>query len=430
MEWLTLGIFCAALLVCITLNISILFALVLGLVIFLLYGRHKGYAWNALAHMAIRGVMEVRNILITFLLIGILTALWRASGTIAVIVCYASAFIRPSIFLLMAFLLNCVVSVLTGTSFGTAATMGVICTTMAASAGIDIRLAGGAVLSGIFFGDRCSPVSTSALLVAELTETNIYDNIRRMVRSALVPFVCTCVVYTVMGLTTAHAGELMDLESLFAREFTLHWAALVPAVIIMLLSCMRVNVKLAMTASILAALPICIVMQHIAPLDLLQMAFTGFHASDTEVAAMIDGGGIRAMLKVAGIVCLSSSYSHLFLETGLLDGVKRAIEMLAHKTTTFTAMFCTSVLAGMIACNQTLSIMLEHQLCGDLADTKADLANDIEDSAVIIAPIIPWSIAGAVPLSAIGAPTSAILFGCYLYLIPLWRLVCSFRRRS
>ena len=128
--------------------------------------------------MALDGVLTVRNILITFLLIGILTALWRAAGTIAVIVSYASALIRPSVFLLMTFLLNCAVSVLMGTSFGTSATMGVICATMGTALGVDIRLIGGAVLSGVLFGDRCSPVSTSALLVAELTGTSVFDNIR------------------------------------------------------------------------------------------------------------------------------------------------------------------------------------------------------------------------------------------------------------
>ena len=116
--------------------------------------------------MALGGVKTVSGILLTFLVIGVLTAFWRASGTIPVIVCYASGLIRPSVFLLMSFLLNCGISFLTGTSFGTAATMGVICASMGSAMHISPVLTGGAVLSGAFFGDRCSPLSTSALLVA------------------------------------------------------------------------------------------------------------------------------------------------------------------------------------------------------------------------------------------------------------------------
>mgnify|MGYP007090571238 CR=1 FL=1 len=117
LETLTLLLFCAALVVCVALNWSILYALVVGLAIFLAYGRRRGYGWRELGKMCLDGVKTSRNILITFLLIGVLTALWRAAGTIPAIISYTTPFIRPSVFLLMTFLLNCLVSVLTGTSF-------------------------------------------------------------------------------------------------------------------------------------------------------------------------------------------------------------------------------------------------------------------------------------------------------------------------
>ena len=195
--------FCGGLLLCLLLDWSILYALLAGLLLFLLYGRRKGFGWKALLGMALAGVKTVKNILITFLLIGVLTALWRAAGTIPVIVCYAARLIRPGVFLVMTFLLNAGVSVLTGTSFGTAATIGVICAAMGATMGVDARLTGGAVLAGAFFGDRCSPVSTSALLVSELTKTDIYGNIRRMLRTALVPFLLSVAFYFALGLFTA-----------------------------------------------------------------------------------------------------------------------------------------------------------------------------------------------------------------------------------
>ena len=96
-EWLVLGAFCASLLLCISLGFSILFALVFGLLIFLLYGRSRGFSWKELFGMALGGVKTVSGILLTFLVIGVLTAFWRASGTIPVIVCYASGLIPWSI---------------------------------------------------------------------------------------------------------------------------------------------------------------------------------------------------------------------------------------------------------------------------------------------------------------------------------------------
>ena len=423
MEWLVLGLFCGGLILCLLLDWSILYALLVGLLLFLLYGRRKGFGWKALLGMALAGVKTVKNILITFLLIGVLTALWRAAGTIPIIVCYAAKLIRPGVFLLMTFLLNAAVSVLTGTSFGTAATMGVICATMGGVMGVPVVLTGGAVLSGVFFGDRCSPVSTSALLVAELTKTSIFDNIRRMVRTALVPFLVSCAVYALLGRLAPHGEGTLDLEALFSREFDLSLWAAIPAAVILVLSLLRVNVKLAMGASILSAVPLCLWLQGCSPLSLLRVALVGFAAADAQVAAMLDGGGVVSMLRVGAIVCLSSSYSVLFQKTGLLDQVKGAIGRLAHRTSPFFATLVTSALAGMVACNQSLTILLVHQLCRELRDDPSDTAIDLEDTAVVVAPLVPWSIAGAVPLSAVGAPGISVLLACYLYLLPIWRLV-------
>ena len=379
--------------------------------------------------MAAKGVGTVRNILLTFLLIGVMTAFWRASGTIAVIVCSASGFIRPSVFLLMTFLLNCGVSVLTGTSLGTAATMGVICSAIGATMKVSPLLIGGAVLSGAFFGDRCSPVSTSALLVAAITDTDIYDNIRRMLHTALAPFLLTCLIYAGIGFLLPHGGEAINLEEVFSRTFRLSWVAVVPAFAIFLLSVLRVKVKFAMSVSILAAIPICIIVQKIPPVELLRIALTGFSPKDAEVAAMISGGGIFSMVRVLLIVCLSSSYSGIFQKTGLLDGTKHKVSCLAQKTTVFFAMLVTSVVGGMIACNQTLTILLTEQICRDESCEKEQFAVDLEDSAVVVAPLIPWSIAGGVPLAAAGVPVSSILASFYLFLLPLFRLVQSIREK-
>lgn len=424
-ETFILLLFCSTLLGCLLLDISILYALAAGLVIFLLFGRKKGFSWPELFQMCLSGVKTVKNILIIFFLIGLLTIFWRASGTIPVIICYAATLIRPSIFLLMAFLLNCGVSILTGTSFGSAATMGVITMTMANTMQIDPFLVGGAILSGVYFGDRCSPVSTSALLVSTLTQTNIYENIKSMLRSALVPFLATCAIYLVLGFTSGHSGEVMDVRALFSREFVLHWSALLPAAAILLLSFFKVNVKKTMLVSILLALALCFVLQGYTASELLQGAIYGFRSEDPEIAVMLNGGGILSMVRSGAIVCLSSSYAGIFEATGLLTHLKSAITTLSRKITPFGAIAVTSTVAGMVACNQTLTIMLTDQLCHDMEPDKKRFAIHLENSAVVIAPLIPWSIAGAVPIASVGAPTSCILAACFLYLLPLWHWFVS-----
>lgn len=423
MEVLTIGIFCALLIICIITGKSILYALLVGLIIFSLYGKKQGYSWRQISRMALQGAWKVKNILLTFILIGMLTALWRQAGTIPAIICYTVHLIKPSTFLLMTFLLNCLISVLTGTALGTAATIGVVCATMASALGIPSWMTGGAILSGVYFGDRCSPVSTSALLVAELTETGIYTNIKNMIKSALEPFTITCILYLTVSIQLHGKTEMPDLGHAFGSEFRLSWIALLPAAVILLLSVMQAGVKIAMIASIVTAIPVCIGLQNMAFTELPELLLNGFHSTDVAVAAMLNGGGITSMLKVGAIVCISSSYSGIFQATGILNGFQKMVCLLANRTKPYFAVLVTSILTSVMACNQTLAIMLTGQLCSRTEPDKLRFANNLEDSAVIIAPLVPWSIACAVPLTAAGAPGYSVLFAVFLYLLPLCDLV-------
>ena len=165
-ELITLSIFIFILAIFVATGQSLIIALSLGLLIFVIYAFIKGNNPKRIGSMILNGVKSARTILIVFGLIGILTALWRAGGTIPFLIYHSIGFIQPDFFVLYAFILCSMVSILTGTSFGTASTMGVVCMSIGLALGIDPFLTGGAILSGVFFGDRCSAISSSALLVS------------------------------------------------------------------------------------------------------------------------------------------------------------------------------------------------------------------------------------------------------------------------
>ena len=337
LEGIVLLAFIAALAGCVFTGASVLWALAGGYLIFCAYGLIRKHSLAELGKMSLSGVKTVRNILMIFGLIGFITALWRASGTIAVIVCWSSKLVSPSAFLLIAFLLNCMVSILTGTSFGTGATMGVICMAMGRAMELDPFWIGGAILSGIYFGDRCSPVSSSANLVCVLTKTDIYENIREMIKTSLVPFVATCILYYIVGRSMSAGSGRMDVEGLFSNSFVLHWSAVIPAAIILVLSTFRVEVKKTMLISIILAAFLSVVLQGRSFGEILQMCLTGYQANDPAISAMMNGGGLKSMIKVAAIVSLSSCYAGIFEGTGLLKPIQGKIEALSRKITPFGA---------------------------------------------------------------------------------------------
>ncbi len=420
MAYVTLGLFCAQLMVCVALNINLIFALCVGLAIFWVYAYRQGFSHLAIVAMCKEGVLTIKNILLTFFFIGVLTGLWRAAGTIPTIIVNTIDYISPVTYFLMTFLLNCLISVLTGTSFGSCATMGVICAAIGATMNMPMPYVGGAVLSGIYFGDRCSPVSTSALLVAELTGTDIFKNIRYMLRTALVPFVVTCGLYLALGYIVHGESQSINRAALFAKEFNLSLLTILPAIVILVLSILHVPVRRAMLFSILTAVPLCIFVQQQSLSEVLQYAWSGYVAHDGEVGRLLNGGGITSMIRVGLIVCISSAYAGIFKTTGMLHGLQQQILLLAKRITSFGATMWVSVAASCIGCNQTLSIMLTHQLCKDTESDMQRFAIRLENTAVLIAALIPWSIAGVVPLAMLGASHESFFYAFFLFLTPLW----------
>lgn len=425
MEILTLALFCAVLLICVIFDASVLYALAAGLIIFSAYAKFRKHTFKSILKMIFDGIKTSKNILINFLLIGLLTASWRESGTIAFIICSASEFINPQVFVLMTFLLNALVSFLMGTSFGTSATMGVICMTMAKSMGMNPVIVGGAMLSGALWGDRCSPVSTSALLISELTKTDIFTNIKNMFRTAAVPTVITCIIYLALGISAGDSGAVPDLKALFSQEFNLHPLAVIPAVVILALSLFRVKTKFVLLASLVSASVIGIFLQGEGFLHTLEVLILGFEAETEGLKHMMNGGGLVSMLNATAIVCISSAYSGIFAETGLLDLLKEKISSLGKKITFFGATMITSVLTSLISCNQTLAIILTHQLCDGMEKDKSKAAINLENTAVVISPLVPWSIAAAVPLTSSGAPTASLLAAVFLCILPIWSFLAT-----
>lgn len=422
MEVFIIGTFAAGLAVCIGTGLSVIYALVFGLMIFCLYAGRKGFSAAEIIRMLIKGIGKIRNILVIFVLIGCLTGIWRVCGTIPYIVYHAVNLIVPQYFVLCSFLLCSLISYLTGTSFGTVSTMGVICMTLGRAAGVAELPLGGAILSGCFFGDRCSPMSSSALLVADLTKTDIFENVKTMFHTAMVPLVATCVIYFLQGSGKAApaAGRSVDI---LAEAFHLTWPVLIPAVLTLALSLCRVDVKITMGLSILSGILLCLTVQNMSVSEVFGVLLAGFHPEhDPELQTILGGGGISSMVNVSIIVCISSSFSGIFEQTGLLEQMSARVERLAGRITDYGAFLLTAVLASMISCNQTLAAILTNQMTAHMVPKAQTRASWLEDTVIVIAPLIPWSIAGAVPLAAIGVSGTGLVFACYLYLIPLWNL--------
>lgn len=422
MPALVLALFCLAIAATAVFHVSLIWALASGWCLFFVFALSKGQKARDLARTSCQGLATVFQVVSTLLCIGMLTASWRASGTIAYLVDLALQGVTPTTFLPCAFICNAGISFLLGSSFATAATMGVISMSVAHALDFSPLLTGGAILSGCYFGDRCSPMSTSSLLVCTLSRVEIWRLIPLLFKTCAVPFALTIALCAACALMTPADGSIPDTRTFFRQEYALSPLLTLPALLVLSLALLRVRVRTVVLLSTALALALCLTIQHMPPFAVPALLTAGFEAKSPVVGRLMNGGGIVSMLEVVGIVSISSTYAGLFRASGLLDGLSRVVDRLrrAHSFLPYTV--C-GLLTGAIACNQTLAIMLTHQLTEPLSRDKIRHALDMEDSVLLLAVLIPWSIASAVPLAMVQAPLTSVALAFYIWLVPLWRFV-------
>ena len=365
-ECIALGLFLAGLGLCIVTGIQILYALLFGLLCFSVYCLAKGYSARETGSMLWEGISQVRNILIIFVFIGGLTAVWRICGTIPYILYYAVGFIHPRYFVLCTFLLCSSMSFLTGTSFGTASTMGVICMLISNAADLSPFLTGGAILSGSFFRGPLLPhvLQRPADMQPDpdrhLSEHKAYVPQQR-------------------GSLSRNMHPLCGPGFRFQRSGGQGAPGPVQDKFLPPLGCHASGCPDSGSVPVASGCKICHGRQHCSrcrsgpvcpgnlPLSLLRCFLNGYEAQDgTRLAQLLNGGGIRSMVKVGIIVLISASYSGIFSHTCLLSGVKHALLRSARRLTPFGTVLVTSVLSCAVSCNQSLATILTCQMCDGL----------------------------------------------------------------
>lgn len=424
-------LFIAGMIVTLILGYSMVLPLLFGLFLFTGLGlrtlKQSGTGYGAgireLSKWSWGSIKDSLIVIVVMLIIGFITAAWRISGTITVFVYYGIKVIIPPAFLLIAFLLSCLLSYALGTSFGVAGTLGVIFMALARSGGVDPLITAGVVMSGIYFGDRGSPVSSSANMVAGVTKTEIMGNVKLMFKTAMLPFGISTVIYAVLSFLNPISHVDTEIVSAFEKAFTLSPWGFVPAIIMLLLPLLKVGVIQSITASIISSVIVAVAVEKVAFWEVIKILFLGYHTSGNGLGTILNGGGLCSMLEIAAILVISCAYSGIFNCTGMLKSLLDFIERGCTKMGRIAVTFLVSVATCVVFCNQTIATLM----CNDLltkpylntGGTRQELAIDMENTVIVVVGLIPWCIACSVPLTFMGVGIGALPWAFYMYLIPL-----------
>ena len=424
-------LFLAAVGLCILLGQSLILAIWVGIAAFAALGLRRGMTVRAMWDAAWAQGRKMCCVIVIYMLIGAITALWRSAGTIAFFIYHGLRIITPQLFLLVTFLLTSFISYALGTSFGVVGTLGVILMALARSGGVSVAITAGTIVAGAYFGDRCSPASSSATLVAAATDTKLYDNLHMMHRTGWLPYAVSLAVYAALSVTHPLAAVDGQVLTTLAETYRLGWWTALPAAAIIVLPLCRVSIRRSMAVSVLAALAVTLWGQGGQLWDVLRDTVLGYRPAGGALQQVLAGGGVVSMLTATLMAISAGMYAGLLDSVGVLDGVRHHAAALARRAGRFPACAAVCALAGMIFCNQSAGPVVADQLLEETYHTRGqggeELALDIENSGIVMAPLIPWNISVSIPLVMLGADASAIPYEVLLYAIPLCYLLTKRR---
>ena len=398
-------------------------ALMAGAILFTLDAKRHGRTWEQVGNMLAQGLKKAWIVVQVLLVIGLLTASWISCGAIPCLVRLGALVIRPHVFLLCTFWLCAVMSFLLGTSFGTANTMGVVMMTLARAGGVSLPMTAGAILCGIYVGDRCSPMSSSLLLLSTLTETELYDNVGMTIRSMLVPFVAASGGYLLCSVLSPLSAASTGLGEQLEAGFNLSPVVLLPTGAVFVLCLMRKPVKLAMAVSVILACLLTMFFQRMSVLELMQTLVFGYHLPETEpLSAILHGGGLSSM--VTSIVIVTASCA--------IAGVVEGTDLTAHlggrtgggHLKTYQKTLVTGFVTAAIGCNQTIAIVLTHAVRKDAYQTLGNqaFARDMSFAGTLAPVLVPWCIAAYTPTSQLDVHGLGWMpFAFWLWFMLLWQ---------
>ena len=422
---LVFGILLAAVAASLITGIDLNYFLIPVAVIYLILARRMGYSLRAVLNMMGTGIKESAMVIVIMTLVSAMTGIWRACGTIPYLVTAGLKWIQPSFFILFAYLLAAGTSYLTGTSVGTCGTIGVFMMTMCAIGGANPLLTAGAVLSGAFFGDRCSPASSCSNLVASLSKTDIYRNVRVMLKDVILPTALTLGIYAVLSFCFPLQSVPQGVDAEIRSQFRLSILLILPALLIFAAPLVKVPIRHAMTVSVLVSCILAVVYQGIPLKEIPGILFWGYRAEGA-YREMLSGGGIITMVSSNISVLITAAFSGIFNGTNMLKPMEEMLEKLSEKIPLFALTWLCGTALVMISCSQTLALMMETPLMMPIYKRKGksneEFMLDLADSTVLSSAIVPWSRASMNPIKLMGTGAMTIPFAFFLFLVPLVRL--------
>lgn len=403
-------------------------------------GLWRGVGWKTQQSSVVSTIGNAMPSILILLLVGALASIWLLCGTVPVLVYYGVKLLNPTVFLVAACIACALTSMVSGSSWSTAATIGVAMVGVGRALEIPDGLIGGAIISGSYFGDKISPLSDTTNLAAAVTETALFDHIRYLFLTTGPSMLITLILFTILGLNLEPSSGAVDVSEVLVaidETFNISLVLLLPAVITLGLIVKKVDAIPALFTGIIVGVLFALIFQQellsrlmadLGDYALYKIVMTTLFAgvsietSNVMLNDLFSASGMGGMLNTIWLILAAMAFGGVMEATGMLNRIMQSIKSLA--TSFFSLVACTAgtcIVTNISTSDQYISVAIPGRMYSglykDMGYASQNLSRTLEDTGTVTSVLIPWNTCGAYHAAVLGIGTFTYLPYCFFNII-------------
>ena len=400
--------------------------------------------WREFENHIAKSISQVSSAMVILLFIGALGGAWMVSGVVPMMIYYGLDIIHPSVFLVSTCVISAVVSVMTGSSWTTIATIGVALMGIGKAQGFDEGWIAGAIISGAYFGDKISPLSDTTVLASSVCRVNLFAHIRYMMITTIPSFLIAPPPPPPPppSHTAVDNGHLAACQEAISGRFEMSaWLLVVPVATAVMIA-KRLPALVTMFASMLLGVVFALLFQtevvaEIADGDLFRGAMravygsTSIQTSNTMLDQLVATRGMEGMLSTVWLILCAMCFGATMTAGGMTAGITRLFIRFAHgRTSTVGSTVATGLVLNNTVADQYMGILLSCNVFREIYDKNGLeprlLSRATEDSVTVTSVLVPWNSCGMTQSTVLGVATLTYLPYCFFNLLsPLMSIIVA-----
>lgn len=381
-------------------------------------------------------ITGVATSIIILLIIGALSGIWMLSGIVPTLIYYGMQIIHPSFFLASTCLICILVSLMTGSSWTTIATIGIALLGIGKAQGFNESWIAGAIISGAYFGDKVSPLSETTILAASVTETPLFRHIRYMMITTIPSIVISLILFAILGFSTdTHSVQhIQEVALHLEQRFTITpWLLIVPLVTAILIARKVPSIITLSISTILACIAAAIfqpeVLREVAGGESLFKGMmigcygsTSLSTASPALSELVATRGMAGMMNTVWLILCAMCFGGALTASGMLKSLMNVfIRFMKTRVSLVSSTVCSGLFMNLATADQYISIILTGNMFSEVYRKEGYdsslLSRTTEDAVTVTSPLIPWNTCGMTQATILNVPTLAYLPYCFFNLL-------------